>query len=46
MDHYFLLLEEKSKNRHSQQLKVLQIQASACNTGIINIKQKPVLIVD
>lgn len=40
MDHYFLLLEEETKNRHSQQLKVLQSQASACNVGIINTKQK------
>lgn len=40
MDHYFLLLEEETKNRHSQQLKVLQSQASACNIGIINTKQK------
>lgn len=40
MDHYFLLLEEETKNRHSQQLKVLRSQASACNVGIINTKQK------
>lgn len=40
MDHYFLLLEEETKNRHSQQLKVLQSQARACKVGIITMEQK------